>query len=376
MFFGLELGGLQVYWWVVLSLLGGLLVFMFFVQGGQTLIDELSENDIEKTMLINSLGRKWELGFTTLVLFGGAAFAAFPLFYATSFGGAYWAWLAILFCFIIQAVSYEYRKKDGNPYGARTFEIFLKINGFVGVFLIGIAVSSFFSGSHFVLNEQNFVAWQSAWRGLELLANPCNYLLAFALVFLSRILGLAYFRNNISDSAIHTRIAKKSLLNSALFLVFFVAFLAWICVKDGFVVDSNGVVAVESNAYFWAFVKNPLVLITLLVGVVFALMGIWLLCFKKISCAIWSLGIGSVLAVFAVFLSLGLGGGVFYPSLSDLQSSLTIRNASSSEYTLSVMAYVSLLVPFVLAYISYVWRTMDKVKITQSEMEKDSHHIY
>ena len=376
MFFGLELGALQVYWWVVLSLLGGLLVFMFFVQGGQTLINELSENDIEKSMLINSLGRKWELGFTTLVLFGGAAFAAFPLFYATSFGGAYWAWLAILFCFIIQAVSYEYRKKDGNPYGARTFEIFLKINGFVGVFLIGIAVSSFFSGSHFVLNEQNFVAWQSAWRGLELLANPCNYLLAFALVFLSRILGLAYFRNNIADSAIHTRIAKKSLLNSALFLVFFVAFLAWICVKDGFVVDSNGVVAVESNAYFWAFVKNPLVLITLLVGVVFALMGIWLLCFKKISCAIWSLGIGSVLAVFAVFLSLGLGGGVFYPSLSDLQSSLTIRNASSSEYTLSVMAYVSLLVPFVLAYISYVWRVMDKVKITQSEMEKDSHHIY
>ena len=376
MFFGLELGALQVYWWVVLSLLGGLLVFMFFVQGGQTLIDELSENDIEKSMLINSLGRKWELGFTTLVLFGGAASAAFPLFYATSFGGAYWAWLAILFCFIIQAVSYEYRKKDGNPYGARTFEIFLKINGFVGVFLIGIAVSSFFSGSHFVLNEHNFVAWQSAWRGLELLANPCNYLLAFALVFLSRILGLAYFRNNIAESAIHTRIAKKSLLNSALFLVFFIAFLVWICVKDGFVVDSNGVVAVESNAYFWAFVKNPLVLITLLVGVVFVLMGIWLLCFKKISCAIWSLGIGSVLAVFAVFLSLGLGGGVFYPSLSDLQSSLTIRNASSSEYTLGVMAYVSLLVPFVLTYISYVWRTMDKVKITQSEMEKDSHHIY
>lgn len=376
MFFGLELGALQVYWWVVLSLLGGLLVFMFFVQGGQTLIDELSENDIEKSMLINSLGRKWELGFTTLVLFGGAAFAAFPLFYATSFGGAYWAWLAILFCFIIQAVSYEYRKKDGNPYGARTFEIFLKINGFVGVFLIGIAVSSFFSGSHFVLNEQNFVAWQSAWRGLELLANPCNYLLAFALVFLSRILGLAYFRNNISDNAIHTRIAKKSLLNSALFLVFFVAFLAWICLKDGFVVDSNSVVSVESNAYFWAFVKNPLVLITLLVGVVLVLVGIWLLCFKKISCAIWSLGIGSVLAVFAVFLSLGLGGGVFYPSLSDLQSSLTIRNASSSEYTLGVMAYVSLLVPFVLAYISYVWCVMDKVKITQSEMEKDSHHIY
>lgn len=373
MFFGLELGGLQVYWWVILSLLGGLLVFMFFVQGGQTLIDELSDNEIEKTMLINSLGRKWELGFTTLVLFGGAAFAAFPLFYATSFGGAYWAWLAILFCFIIQAVSYEYRKKEGNPYGARTFEIFLKINGFVGVFLIGVAVSSFFSGSHFVLNSQNFVAWQSAWRGLELLANPFNYLLGFALVFLSRILALAYFRNNINDSAIHSKITRKSLLNSALFLVFFVAFLVWICLKDGFVLDSNGAVAVESNAYFWAFIHNPLILIILLLGVVLALLGIYLLVFKKCACAIWSLGLGSVLAVFAVFLSLGLGGGVFYPSLSDLQSSLSIKNASSSYYTLSVMSFVSLLVPFVLAYISFVWRAMDKVKITQDEMRNDSH---
>lgn len=373
MFFGLELGGLQVYWWVILSLLGGLLVFMFFVQGGQTLIDELSDNELEKTMLINSLGRKWELGFTTLVLFGGAAFAAFPLFYSTSFGGAYWAWLAILFCFIIQAVSYEYRKKEGNPYGARTFEIFLKINGFVGVFLIGIAVSSFFSGSHFVLDSQNFVAWQSAWRGLELLANPFNYLLAFALVFLSRILALAYFRNNIADSAIHAKIARKSLLNSALFLVFFIAFLVWICLKDGFVLDSSGAVAIETNAYFWAFIYHPLILSILLLGVVLALLGIYLLVFTQCACAIWSLGLGSVLAVFAVFLSLGLGGGVFYPSLSDLQSSLSIKNASSSYYTLSVMSFVSLLVPFVLAYISFVWRTMDKVKITQDEMRNDSH---
>lgn len=373
MFFGLELGGLQVYWWVILSLLGGLLVFMFFVQGGQTLIDELSDNELEKTMLINSLGRKWELGFTTLVLFGGAAFAAFPLFYSTSFGGAYWAWLAILFCFIIQAVSYEYRKKEGNPYGARTFEIFLKINGFVGVFLIGIAVSSFFSGSHFVLDSQNFVAWQSAWRGLELLANPFNYLLAFALVFLSRILALAYFRNNIADSAIHAKITRKSLLNSALFLVFFIAFLVWICLKDGFVLDSSGAVAIESNAYFWAFIHHPLILSILLLGVVLALLGIYLLVFTKCACAIWSLGLGSVLAVFAVFLSLGLGGGVFYPSLSDLQSSLSIKNASSSYYTLSVMSFVSLLVPFVLAYISFVWRAMDKVKITQDEMRNDSH---
>lgn len=375
MFFGLDLDGLQIYWWIVLSLLGGLLVFMFFVQGGQTLLDELSSNELEKTMLVNSLGRKWELGFTTLVLFGGAAFAAFPLFYSTSFGGAYWAWLAILFCFILQAVSYEYRKKEGNLYGAKTFEIFLKINGFLGVFLIGVAVSSFFSGSHFILSEQNFVLWQSEWRGLELLANPCNYLLGLALVFLSRILGLGYFMNNIDDANIKAKIPKKALLNSLLFLVFFLAFLAWIFVKDGFVLGESGAVEIQSNAYLLAFLGNLPVLVILLVGVVLVLVGMYQLCFKKCSCAIWSLGLGAVLAVFAVFLSLGLGGGVFYPSLSDLQSSLSIKNASSSTYTLSVMAYVSLLVPFVLGYISYVWRAMDKVKVSKDEMN-ESHHLY
>ena len=375
MFFGLDLDGLQIYWWIVLSLLGGLLVFMFFVQGGQTLLDELSENELEKTMLVNSLGRKWELGFTTLVLFGGAAFAAFPLFYSTSFGGAYWAWLAILFCFILQAVSYEYRKKEGNLYGAKTFEIFLKINGFLGVFLIGVALSSFFSGSHFILNEQNFVAWQSEWRGLELLANPCNYLLGLALVFLSRILGLGYFMNNIDDVNIKAKIPKKALFNSLLFLVFFLAFLAWIFVKDGFVLGESRAVEMMANAYLLAFLGNLPVLVILLVGVVLVLFGMYQLCFKKCSCAIWSLGLGAVLAVFAVFLSLGLGGGVFYPSLSDLQSSLSIKNASSSTYTLSVMAYVSLLVPFVLGYISYVWRAMDKVKVSKDEMS-ESHHLY
>lgn len=375
MFFGLDLDGLQIYWWVVLSLLGGLLVFMFFVQGGQTLIDELSDNEVEKTMLINSLGRKWELGFTTLVLFGGAAFAAFPLFYSTSFGGAYWAWLAILFCFIIQAVSYEYRKKEGNLYGAKTFEIFLKINGFLGVFLIGVALSSFFSGSHFILNEQNFVLWQSKWRGLELLANPYNYLLGLALIFLSRILGLGYFMNNIDDKNIRAKIPKKALINSILFLVFFLGFLAFIFLKEGFVLGEGAVVEMRANAYLFAFLQNPLLLIILLVGVIFVLIGIWLLCFKKCACAIWNLGLGSVLAVFGVFLCLGLGGGVFYPSLSDLQSSLSIKNASSSTYTLSVMAYVSLLVPFVLAYISYVWRAMDKVKVSKDEMN-ESHHLY
>ena len=374
MFFGLELEGLQIYWWVILSLLGGLLVFMFFVQGGQTLIDELSSDKLEKTMLVNSLGRKWELGFTTLVLFGGAAFAAFPLFYSTSFGGAYWAWLCILFCFILQAVAYEYRKKENNVYGSKTYEVFLKINGYLGVFLIGVAISSFFSGSHFVLNEHNFVSWQNSLRGLELLFNPFNYLLGIALVFLSRILGAAYFMNNIKDENIKAKAVRKLSINSILFLPFFLGFLAWIFIKEGFGVDEKGIVSMTENVYLYNFLDNILFAILFIVGVVFVLLGM-VQGSKGCSKTIFTLGFGSVLAVFALFLSIGLGSSAFYPSLSDLQSSLTIRNASSSYYTLSVMAYVSLLVPFVLAYIIYVWNAMDRVKITREEM-KDSEHLY
>ncbi|EGU0669648.1 cytochrome d ubiquinol oxidase subunit II [Campylobacter coli] len=374
MFFGLELEGLQIYWWVILSLLGGLLVFMFFVQGGQTLIDELSSDELEKTMLVNSLGRKWELGFTTLVLFGGAAFAAFPLFYSTSFGGAYWAWLCILFCFILQAVAYEYRKKENNVYGSKTYEVFLKINGYLGVFLIGVAISSFFSGSHFVLNEHNFVSWQNSLRGLELLFNPFNYLLGIALVFLSRILGAAYFMNNIKDENIKAKAVRKLSINSILFLPFFLGFLAWIFIKEGFGVDEKGIVSMTENVYLYNFLDNILFAILFIVGVVFVLLGM-VQGAKGCSKAIFTLGLGTVLAVFALFLSIGLGSSAFYPSLSDLQSSLTIRNASSSYYTLSVMAYVSLLVPFVLAYIIYVWNAMDRVKITREEM-KDSEHLY
>ncbi|EOV7115326.1 cytochrome d ubiquinol oxidase subunit II [Campylobacter coli] len=374
MFFGLELEGLQIYWWVILSLLGGLLIFMFFVQGGQTLIDELSSDELEKTMLVNSLGRKWELGFTTLVLFGGAAFAAFPLFYSTSFGGAYWAWLCILFCFILQAVAYEYRKKENNVYGSKTYEVFLKINGYLGVFLIGVAISSFFSGSHFVLNEHNFVSWQNSLRGLELLFNPFNYLLGIALVFLSRILGAAYFMNNIKDENIKAKAVRKLSINSILFLPFFLGFLAWIFIKEGFGVDEKGIVSMTENVYLYNFLDNILFAILFIVGVVFVLLGM-VQGSKGCSKTIFTLGFGSVLAVFALFLSIGLGSSAFYPSLSDLQSSLTIRNASSSYYTLSVMAYVSLLVPFVLAYIIYVWNAMDRVKITREEM-KDSEHLY
>ena len=372
MFLGLGLEALQIYWWVVLSLLGGLLVFMFFVQGGQTLMDALSDNELEKSMLINSLGRKWELGFTTLVLFGGAAFAAFPLFYATSFGGAYWAWLAILLCFILQAVSYEYRKKEGNLYGAKTFEIFLKINGFLGVFLIGVAVSSFFSGSHFTLNAQNFVRWQHPLRGLELLLNPYNYLLGLALVFLSRILATAYFMNNIDDANIKARCVQKLKINSLLFLPFFLGFLAWIFFKEGFLMESDGSIILQGGVYLKNFISNPIFAGILLVGVLAVLLGM-VQGAKGCPRAIWTLGVGAVLAVFGLLLSVGLGGSAFYPSLSDLQSSLTIKNASSSYYTLSVMAWVSLLVPFVLAYIFYVWRTMDRVKLTKEEIANDDH---
>ncbi|EOV7247448.1 cytochrome d ubiquinol oxidase subunit II [Campylobacter coli] len=372
MFFGLELEGLQIYWWVILSLLGGLLVFMFFVQGGQTLIDELSSDELEKTMLVNSLGRKWELGFTTLVLFGGAAFAAFPLFYSTSFGGAYWAWLCILFCFILQAVAYEYRKKENNVYGSKTYEVFLKINGYLGVFLIGVAISSFFSGSHFVLNEHNFVSWQNPLHGLELLLNPFNYLLGIALVFLSRILGAAYFMNNIKDENIKAKAVRKLSINSILFLPFFLGFLAWIFIKEGFGVDEKGIVSMTENVYLYNFLDNILFAILFIVGVVFVLLGM-VQGSKGCSKTIFTLGFGSVLAVFALFLSIGLGSSAFYPSLSDLQSSLTLKNASSSYYTLSVMAYVSLLVPFVLAYIIYVWNAMDKVKITREEIANDDH---
>lgn len=372
MFFGLELEALQIYWWIILSLLAGLLVFMFFVQGGQTLIDELSSDELEKTMLINSLGRKWELGFTTLVLFGGAAFAAFPLFYSTTFGGAYWAWLCILFCFILQAVAYEYRKKENNVYGSKTYEIFLKINGYLGVFLIGIVISSFFSGSHFLLNEHNFVSWQNSLRGLELLSNPFNYLLGLALVFLARLLGAAYFMNNIKDENIKTKANKKLLINSLLFLPFFLGFLAWIFLKDGFSVDVNGVVSMVKNVYFYNFLNNIILAILLIIGTILVLLGM-VQGIKGCSKAIFTLGFGTTLAVFALFLSVGLGSSAFYPSLSNLQSSLTIKNASSSYYTLSVMAYVSLLVPFVLAYIIYVWNAMDRVKITREEIANDDH---
>ncbi|WP_103613153.1 cytochrome d ubiquinol oxidase subunit II [Campylobacter concisus] len=371
----LGLENLQIYWWFIVSLLGGLLVFMMFVQGGQSLIFSLGKDELKKDMLINSIGRKWELTFTTLVMFGGACFAAFPLFYATSFGGAYWVWLAILFCFIIQAVSYEYRKKPNNFLGARTYEIFLFINGSLGVILIGMAVSTFFSGSDFALNEHNFVEWKTPFRGLEALANPYLYLLGIAMFFLSRVGGCLYLINNIADGEFIQNARKQLIINTVLFLPFFLGFLAWILTKDGFAYDANGVVSLVAYKYAINLIEMPVTGVLLLVGVLLVLVGIFQGAFTKSIRGIFAYGVGVTLAVTALFLITGLNGTAFYPSFSDLSSSLTIKNASSSHYTLGVMAYVSLLVPFVLAYIVVVWRAIDSKKITQDEIKND-HHAY
>ena len=371
----LELITLQQYWWIIISLLGGLFVFIMFVQGGQTLIDKLSENEIEKTMLINSIGRKWELGFTTLVLFGGALFAAFPLFYATSFGGAYWVWLAILFCFIIQAVSYEFRTKPNNFLGQKTYEMFLKINGNIGTFLLGVAISTFFSGSEFIIDSNNFVNWQNPLRGLEALLNPYNYLLGFALVYLAKISGALYYINNIDYEKIKDKAIQSIKINMILFLIPFLGFMTWILIKDGYAVDKNGFVSIERFKYLQNFIDMPIVSTMFLIGVAMVIIAVFVTITFKKTCCIKTGGVGIVLTVMAVLLNVGLNNTSYYPSTIDLQSSLTIMNSSGSHYTLMTMSYVSLMVPFVLAYIVFAWYSMDKVKITKEEMEsKDSHH--
>lgn len=373
-FGNLELITLQQYWWIIISLLGGLFVFIMFVQGGQTLIDKLSENETEKTMLINSIGRKWELGFTTLVLFGGALFAAFPLFYSTSFGGAYWVWLAILFCFIIQAVSYEYRTKPNNFLGQKTYEYFLKINGNIGTFLLGVAISTFFSGSEFIIDSNNFVNWQNPLRGLEALLNPYNYLLGFSLVFLAKISGALYFINNIDYEKIREKAVNSIKINMLLFLFFFLGFMFWILTKDGFAIQ-NGIVFIEKYKYLFNFIEMPIILGMFLIGVIMVIVAVFMTIIFKKTCCIKTGGVGIVLTVMSLLLNVGFNNTSYYPSTSDLQSSLTIMNSSGSHYTLMTMSYVSLMVPFVLAYIAFAWYSMDRVKITKDEIEsKDSHN--
>lgn len=372
------------YWWFVISLLGAILVFLLFVQGGQTLIPQLGKSEIEKTMMVNSIGRKWEFTFTTLVTFGGAFFAAFPLFYSTSFGGAYWVWMIILFCFIIQAVSFEFRKKENNFLGEKTYNTFLLINGFGGTFLLGVAVGTFFTGSEFVVNKENIAnpimpiisQWTNPLHGLEALANPRNLLLGLVVLFLSRTLGSLYFINNINDQTLQERAKKALKVCGTVFVVLFVTFLTITLLSEGFAVDKEtGLVSMEKYKYFNNLIEMPVVLAMLLIGVVLVLFGLGKTMFSKtiFRKGIWFAGIGTVLAVLSLFLIAGYNNTAYYPSIFNPQSSLTIYNSSSSLFTLKTMSIVSLIIPFVLAYIFYAWRKMDKVSITKEEMQEDGH---
>ncbi|WP_321299847.1 cytochrome d ubiquinol oxidase subunit II [Marinifilum fragile] len=375
MFENLSHLALQQYWWVIDSLLGSILVFLMFVQGGQTLIYRLGKSDEERTLLINALGRKWEFTFTTLVTFGGAMFASFPLFYSTSFGGAYWVWMAILFCFIIQAVAYEFRSKPSNVWGAKTFEVFLFINGLLGTILIGTAVGTFFNGAEFTVNELNQSKWANPYGGLEAVLNLHNVALGLTVFFLARLLGSLYFMNSIEHEAIFNRSKKQLLYCGIPFLVVFLFFAICLLVMDGFAFDAEtGVVSMEAYKYLHNFLAMPLVLILFLAGVVLVLFGlIKSYLAEKYTRGIWFTGGGTILVVFALFLLAGFNHTAFYPSNADLQSSLTIQNASSSHYTLTAMSYVSLMVPFVIAYIVWAWRAINNKKLDLEELRSEDH---
>ena len=368
---------LQSYWWVIISLLASLLVFLMFVQGGQSFIYSLPDTNARKTMIINALGRKWEFTFTTLVTFGGTFFASFPLFYATSFGGAYWVWITILFSFIIQAIAYEYRSKPANILGKKTFDIFLFLNGALGPFLIGMAVATFFTGSQYSLNMLFSVKWANNWHGLEALLNGRNLALGLAVLFLTRVNGLLYLINTIEDAGLSEKSVKKMILNSLSFLIFFLFFLVTLLISDGFAASrETGKVIMEEYKYLHNFIQMPLVMIIFLVGVIAVLYGIGITIFKNSRKGIWFSGTGTVLAVFALFLVAGFNGTSFYPSAYNLPSSLTIHNASSSEFTLKTMMYVSFIIPFVVAYIWYAWKSINKKRITGDELEKEDGHVY
>lgn len=374
MFESLSHLALQQYWWVILSILGSALVFLMFVQGGQTLIGHLGKNDTERSLLVNALGRKWEFTFTTLVTFGGAFFAAFPLFYATSFGGAYWVWILILFAFVIQAVSYEFRSKAGNFLGKKTYDTFLYINGLAGTVLVGIAVGTFFTGSEFTLNEMNQVTWEGKARGLEAALNVQNLALGLSVFFLSRILGTLYFISSIDESTIYTRAKRHLLISSIPFLVCFLFFLVRLFMLEGYAYNpETGEVFTEKYKYLHNYLDMPLVSAVLLVGLVGVLYGIGATLFGKSSRGIWFAGSGTFLTVLSLFLVAGFNHTAYYPSSIDLQSSLTLVNSSSSEFTLTVMSYVSLLIPFVIAYIVYSWWSMNRKKINREELQTEDH---
>jgi len=376
MFGKLSLLVLQQYWYVIVSLLGSILVFLFFVQGGQTFLFRIGKSKSERTILVNTLGRKWEFTFTTLVTFGGAFFASFPLFYATSFGGAYWVWMLILFAFVIQAVSYEFRTKASNFLGQKTYESFLFINGLLGTFLVGVAVATFFSGSQFSLNEMNNVGWANGAHGLEAVLSPFNLSLGLTVFFLARVLGLLYFMKTVDNDNIIAR-SKKELIRSALpFVVSFLTFAVWLMLRKGFAVNPDtGEVFMEPFKYFHNLIAMTPVMVMFLVGVLAVLGGIAVGLLGHRGNGIWFAGPGTILVVFSLFMLAGFNNTAFYPSVYDLQSSLTIQNASSSHYTLVAMSWVSLFVPFVLVYIIFVWRALTRKKIDEKEMQEE-HHVY
>ena len=374
---------LQQYWWFLVSLLGALLVFLMFVQGANSMIFSLGANDVERRLIVNSTGRKWEFTFTTLVTFGGAFFASFPLFYSTSFGGAYWLWMIILFSFVVQAVSYEFQNKLGNLLGTRTYQWCLVANGIIGPLLLGGAVATFFNGSNFLVAKDNMVdgfelqpvisSWANASHGLDALLDPWNLVLGFAVFFLARVLGILYVMNNVDDENIRCRGSVRLIGTAVPFVVLFVAFLVHVLLKDGFAYDpSTGVISIVPMKYLDNFITLWYVSLVLVVGVVLVLYGIIrTIVSKTYICGIWPAGIGTVLTVLSLLLCAGLNNTAYYPSLADLQSSLTIANSCSSEFTLQVMSVVSILVPVVLAYIVYAWHSIDKKKLDKEEISTD-----
>ena len=370
---------LQQYWWFLISLLGGLLVFLLFVQGGNALIFLAGKTEEERQLIVNSTGRKWELTFTTLVTFGGAFFASFPLFYSTSFGGAYWVWILILITFVFQAVSYEFQSKAGNLLGKNAFRVFLMLNGLLAPWLIGAAVGTFFTGSPFVVNKDAVVdvgspvisRWVGEWGGLEAVANGFNLSLALMVMFLAIVLGALYGINNIAHPTLPGKLRKSLLRSFVLFLITLVLVLAQLLTMDGFAVNEAGAVFMEPYKYLNNFLEMPVVLAMFLLGAVLLVAGVMLTLMKpNFNKGIWLAGPGTVLAVIPLFLIAGYNGTSYYPSTADLQSSLTLANSCSSEFTLTAMSIVSLILPFVVAYIAYFWRKMNNRPLTKEELKE------
>ncbi|MDD2245476.1 MAG: cytochrome d ubiquinol oxidase subunit II [Proteiniphilum sp.] len=374
---------LQKYWWFIMSLLGGLLVFLMFVQGGQSMLNSLSKKEDEKKLLVNALGRKWEYTFTTLVTFGGAFFASFPLFYSTSFGGAYWAWMILLFSFVVQAVSYEFQSKPGNIFGAGAYRMLLFLNGVIGTFLLGVVVATFFTGSEFTVGKANIAVlggsgpvisqWQNPLHGLELLANVRNLSLGLAVLFLSRTLASLFFVNRLDHKDLEKRSRRFTLYNGVPFVLFFLVFLIWTLLAEGYALNPvTKVVYLEKMKYLSNFIDMPIVMVLFIMGVVSVLYGIFNTVFNsKFKKGIWFAGAGTVVTVTMLFLAAGYNNTAYYPSSIDLQSSLTLQNSSSSEFTLSVMAIVSLFVPVVVAYIFYAWRALERKKLSLEDLKTD-----